>query len=75
MTKVSKEIMDEVQEILHREIPKNLHPVFATLVRIIVMLVGSDDGMIETIVALETRIAKLEVKHAKLERNELQNRK
>lgn len=72
MTKVSREILDEVQEILDVRIPQNLHPVFTSLVEIIAKLVGSDEGILETVISLEMRVKKLE---AKIIENELQNRK
>ncbi len=71
MTKVSKEILHHIQQMLDIPVYHRLHPLLKELVELLAKLVGSDEGIIETVIALEMRIKKLE---SKIIENELQNR-
>ena len=66
------EILDHIQKVLDVPVDYKLHPLLTELVELIVKLVGSDEGILETVIALEMRIKKLE---SKIIENELQNRR
>jgi hypothetical protein len=62
MTKVSEQILEHIQEILDKEIPKNLHPVFEKIVHIFAMQVGSDEAVVQSLKDLDFRVTQLEMK-------------